>query len=257
MMNRITELFKKEAGPLLSIYYTAGYPALNDTLPIARALEEAGADMLEIGFPFSDPLADGPVIQQSSERALKNGMSLKVLFSQLKGLREQVSIPVLLMGYLNPVMQYGMERFFDSCAECGIDGLILPDLPMAEYEEHYREPFKQHGLSNIFLVTPESSEERIRRIDELTDGFVYALSSSSTTGKNMAATNRTEQYFEKLRSMDLRNPLMIGFGVSDRESFQKVVSYARGAIIGSAFIRLLDKEGAAPDSIRKFIKTIK
>lgn len=255
-MNRITELFKNKQEPLLSIYYTAGYPRLEDTLPIAKSLEEAGADMLEIGFPFSDPLADGPVIQHSSEEALKNGMSLNLLFDQLKSLREQVRIPVLLMGYLNPVMQYGMERFCASCAECGIDGLIIPDLPMTEYEETYRELFKRHKLSNIFLVTPESSQERIRRIDELSNGFIYALSSSSTTGKNMAGSQATEQYFGKLHSMQLKNPLMIGFGVSDRDSFRKVVSYANGAIIGSAFIRLLDREGADPDAIRYFIRSI-
>lgn len=255
-MNRITELFKKKSGPVLSIYYTAGYPGLNDTLLIAKTLEEAGADMLEIGFPFSDPLADGPVIQHSSEVALKNGMSLRALFSQLKALREEVSIPVLLMGYLNPVMQYGMENFCASCEECGIDGLILPDLPMAEYEETYQQLFRSHRLSNIFLLTPESSEERIRKIDELSEGFVYALSSSSTTGKNMASTDRTEAYFKKLRAMELRNPLMIGFGVSDRESFQKVVSYARGAIIGSAFIRLLEKEGASSEAIHGFVRSV-
>ncbi|QEC53213.1 tryptophan synthase alpha chain [Anseongella ginsenosidimutans] len=255
-MNRITELFKKKSGPVLSIYYTAGYPGLNDTLLIAKSLEEAGADMLEIGFPFSDPLADGPVIQHSSEVALKNGMSLRALFGQLKALREEVNIPVLLMGYLNPVIQYGMEKFCASCEECGIDGLILPDLPMAEYEETYQELFRSHHLSNIFLVTPESSEERIRKIDGLSEGFVYALSSSSTTGKNMASSDRTEAYFEKLRSLELRNPLMIGFGVSDRESFQKVVSYARGAIIGSAFIRLLEKEGAGAEAIHGFVRSV-
>lgn len=255
-MNRITDLFKSKPGELLSIYFTAGYPGLNDTLPVARALEEAGADMLEIGFPFSDPLADGPVIQHSSEVALKNGMSLKTLFSQLKRLREQVNIPVLLMGYLNPVMQYGMEKFCASCAECGIDGLILPDLPMAEYEASYQDLFRRHQLSNIFLVTPESSEDRIRKIDQLSEGFVYALSSSSTTGKQMNSTTLTQQYFERLRAMELRNPLMIGFGVSNHESFQKVVSCARGAIIGSAFIRLLDKEGANPVAIRGFIGSV-
>lgn len=255
-MNRINELFKKKPGKLLSIYFTAGYPGLEDTIPVARALQEAGADMLEIGFPFSDPLADGPVIQHSSEVALKNGMSLRKLFSQLKELREHVQIPVLLMGYLNPVFQYGMENFCASCAECGIDGLILPDLPMTEFETQYQDLFRRHNLSNIFLVTPESREERIRRIDQLSDGFIYALSSSSTTGKQMDSTLQTEKYFEKLQSMNLRNPLMIGFGVSDRESFQKVVSYAHGAIIGSAFIRLLEKEGARPEVIRRFIHSI-
>lgn len=255
-MNRITDLFKKKPEGLLSIYYTAGFPGPEDTVPIARALEEAGADMLEIGFPFSDPLADGPVIQHSSEVALRNGMTLKKLFSQLRTLREQVQIPVLLMGYLNPVIQYGIENFCASCEACGIDGLILPDLPMAEYELHYQQLFAQHKLSNIFLVTPESSEERIRRIDRLSEGFVYALSSSSTTGKSMNTSENTEQYFKRLQSMKLRNPLMIGFGVSDRGSFQKIVSYANGAIIGSAFIRLLEKEGARPETIRGFIHSI-
>ncbi|HYH57376.1 MAG TPA: tryptophan synthase subunit alpha [Anseongella sp.] len=255
-MNRITELFRNKPKELLSIYFTAGYPRLDDTLLIAKNLEEAGADMLEIGFPFSDPLADGPVIQQSSEIALKNGMNLNTLFSQLKHLREQIRIPVLLMGYINPVMQYGIERFCASCFECGIDGLIIPDLPMTEYEEEYRELFEKNRLSNIFLVTPESSEERIRKIDGLSRGFIYALSSSSTTGKDMASHAGTELYFKKLRSMELHNPLLIGFGVSDRESFQKVVTYANGAIIGSAFIRLLGREGARPEAIKTFIHSI-
>lgn len=255
-MNRITKLFESGKKDILSVYYTAGYPHLDDTLKIAEALQEAGADMLEIGFPFSDPLADGPTIQQSSEQALKNGMSVKLLFEQLKALRPGIRIPVLLMGYLNPVMQYGIKAFCARCGELGVDGLILPDLPMNEYEETYRPVFERNHLSNVFLVTPESSEARIRKIDELTEGFIYALSSSSTTGKEMDGSDRMLEYFRRLQEMKLKNPLLVGFGISDRKSFRKAVSYSGGAIIGSAFIRLLREKGVSYPEIEKFISKI-
>jgi len=220
-MNRLNELFQNKQESLLSIYFTAGYPNLSSTLDIAEAVEKAGADFIEIGFPYSDPLADGPVIQNSSLMALKNGMNLKVLFEQLKELRKRVSIPVLLMGYVNPVLQYGVKNFCESCAAVGVDGVIVPDLPMIEYEEFYKDDFLNNNISNIFLVTPQTSEERIRKIDELSNAFIYLLSSSSTTGKNLTVSNEADAYFARIKAMNLKNPTMIGFGISDQKSFNK------------------------------------
>ncbi len=241
-MNRIKQLFEQKKENVLSIYFTAGYPDINSTLDIAEALEKAGADFLEIGIPYSDPLADGPVIQNSSLKSIENGMTLRVLFEQLKDLRKRVSIPVLLMGYVNPILQYGVEKFCASCKEVGVDGVIAPDLPMYEYEEMYQNCFSENNLSNIFLITPQTSDERIRKIDELSNGFIYLLSSSSTTGKNLALTDVTEDYFTRLKNMNLKNPTMIGFGISDNKSFSKASQYANGAIVGSAFVKLLGEE---------------
>ncbi len=238
------------------MYFTAGYPHLNSTLDIAEALEQAGADFLEIGFPYSDPVADGPVIQASSQQALKNGMTLPVLFEQLAELRNRVSIPVLLMGYVNPVLQYGVEKFCASAAAAGVDGVIVPDLPMYEYEELYRECFDQHGLSNIFLVTPQTSEARIRKIDGLTNGFIYLLSSSATTGKNLDLSAATDAYFQRIAEMNLVQPTMIGFGISDKASFEKAVRYTRGAIVGSAFVKILAQENYLA-AIPGFVKSLK
>ena len=256
MPNRLNKLFANKKHALLSIYFTAGYPEIDSTLKIAEALEKAGADFLEIGFPYSDPLADGPVIQQSSQKALENGMTVELLFEQLKDLRKRVSIPVLLMGYFNPVLQYGVENFCKSCADVGVDGVIVPDLPMYEYEGMYKNCFKSNGISNIFLITPQTSDERIRKIDELSDGFIYLLSSSSTTGKNLALNDEAENYFSRIRNMDLRNPTMIGFGISDKASFQKAAEYTRGAIVGSAFVRILGEENYM-DKISGFVKSLK
>ena len=255
-MNRLNELFKNKKEPILSIYFTAGYPNLNSTLDIAEALEKAGADFIEVGFPYSDPLADGPVIQNSSQIALQNGMNLPILFEQLKDLRKRVSIPVLLMGYVNPMLQYGVEKFCNSCAEAGVDGIIVPDLPMDEYENLYKNYFVVNNLSNIFLVTPQTSEERIRRIDELSNGFIYLLSSSSTTGKDLKVSNETDAYFKRIRDMKLKNPTMIGFGISDRKSFNKAAEYTRGAIVGSAFVKFLDSKDALRN-VKGFLETIR
>ncbi|MBC7743956.1 MAG: tryptophan synthase subunit alpha [Flavobacterium sp.] len=255
-MNRLNQLFAAKKTPLLSIYFTAGYPELNSTVDIAEALQKAGADFLEIGFPYSDPLADGPVIQQSSQKALENGMTVELLFSQLKDLRKRVSIPVLLMGYFNPVLQFGVENFCNACAEVGIDGIIVPDLPIYEYEGMYQNCFADHNLSNIFLITPQTSDERIRRIDNLSSSFIYLLSSSSTTGKNLALNEEAEKYFARIQEMNLKNPTMIGFGISNRESFDKAAQYTRGAIVGSAFVKFLDQ----PDSMNRlpeFISSIR
>jgi len=246
----------KHANGLLSIYFTAGYPSLDSTLQIAKMLEEAGADFLEIGFPYSDPVADGPVIQHSSEVALQNGMNIPLLFEQLKNLREQVSIPVFLMGYFNPVLQYGIENFCKSCKEVGVNGVIIPDLPMYEYEELYRDIFEENGISNIFLVTPQTSEERIWYIDNLSTGFIYVLSSNATTGKTLEVKESSAAYYQKLKDMDLKNPLVIGFGISSAQTFQKATEYAQGAIVGSAFVKLLG-EPDYMDKIPSFIQGIK
>ncbi len=252
-MNRINQLFKNRKSNILSIYYTAGYPNLGDTVAIAAALEKAGADMLEIGFPYSDPVADGPVIQASSKQALDNGMDLNLLFEQLKELRKKVTIPVLLMGYVNPVLQYGVENFCKACAEVGIDGCIVPDLPMVEYEEFYKDSFLENGLSNIFLVTPQTSLERIHKIDALSNGFIYLLSSSATTGKNLDVSDATEAYFSRIAEMKLNNPTMIGFGISNKETFDKACKYANGAIIGTAFVKALAKSHTT-ENIKEFMQ---
>lgn len=254
-MNRINKLFQEKKN-ILSIYYTAGYPNLGDTVAIAEELERSGADLLEIGFPYSDPVADGPVIQASSKTALDGGMTLKLLFEQLKDLRKTVSIPVLLMGYVNPMLQYGVENFCKSCAEVGVDGCIVPDLPMVEYEELYSGVFKDNGLTNIFLVTPQTSTERIRKIDGLSNGFIYLLSSSATTGQNLQVSENTEAYFSRIAEMKLNNPTMIGFGISSKETFDKACQYANGAIIGSAFVKSLKSDNVTA-SVKDFMKTFK
>jgi len=253
IQNRITQLFASGKKDLLSVYFTAGFPVLHSTLQIAKDLQEAGADFIEIGFPYSDPLADGPVIQQSSQIALKNGMNLEILFEEIKDLRKEIHIPILLMGYFNPVLQYGVKRFCESCSLVGVDGIIIPDLPMTEYENLYKETFLKYQLSNIFLVTPQSSEDRIRKIDSLTDGFIYLLSSSSTTGQVGDLKQVTSEYLDRLKSMNLRNPLMVGFGISNHKAFQEVCQHTRGAIVGTAFIRA-QNEGKSPHDFVQEIK---
>src|ERR1051326_3930953 len=240
-MNKIENLFAAKRQGVLSVYFTAGFPALDDTVPELENLVRAGVDMIEIGIPFSDPLADGPVIQRSSERALGNGMSLKKLFAQLKDYKTE--IPLLLMGYLNPVLQFGVENFCKEAQACGISGVIIPDLPMQEYLNEYKILFEKYGLANIFLVTPQTPGERIRFIDEHSTGFIYMVSSAATTGVKSGISDEQEKYFERVRNMKLKNPLMIGFGISDKKSFDKACSYANGAIIGSAFINALSEHG--------------
>jgi len=255
-MNRLKKLFSTKNSNLLSIYFTAGYPSLDSTLAIAEALEKAGADFLEIGFPYSDPVADGPTIQHSSERALENGMTLHVLFEQLKDLRKQVNIPILLMGYVNPIVQFGVERFCKMAAEVGVDGVIVPDLPMYEYEAMYSKYFISNNLSNIFLVTPQTSEERIRKIDELSNSFIYLLSSSSITGGSLNVSANIEDYYKRIKAMQLKNPAIIGFGISNSDNFNKACAYANGAIVGSAFVKLLANEDYL-DRIPGFVKSIR
>ncbi len=258
MNNRIATAFASKTN-LLNTYFTAGYPALHDTLPLAEALVAAGADILEIGMPFSDPLADGPVIQGSSAAALANGMSLPVLFEQLRTLRQAVPhAPVLLMGYLNPVLQFGMENFLRKAAEVGVDGLILPDLPLDEYEEQYHALFQQYGLKAVFLVTPQTSEARIRRLDALSDAFLYLVSGPGTTGGTTLPDVAAQRaYFARIAALNLRNPRLIGFGIADRAGFDHACRYADGAIIGSALIRALEGVADAPAAAARFVRGIK
>ncbi len=254
MKNRIISLFERKNKDILSIYFTAGYPKLNDTQIIITELEKSGTDLIEIGMPFSDPVADGPVIQHSSEIALKNGMTIHLLFEQLKEIRKSVSIPLILMGYLNPVLQYGIEDFCKKCKEIGIDGTIIPDLPLEIYEKEYKEIFEKNLLSNIFLVTPQTSDDRIRKIDALSTGFIYLVSSSSTTGIKGAVNQEQISYFERIRGLNLRSKLLIGFGISDKASFEKASSFANGAIIGSAFVKALADESDIEIKVNGFVQ---
>ena len=253
-MNRINKKLQEDK-KLLSIYFTAGFPQLNNTVSIIEDLEKSGVDMIEIGLPFSDPLADGPTIQASSTTALANGMTTKVLFEQLKDIRKTVSIPLIIMGYFNPMMQYGIEAFCKKCAEVGIDGLIIPDLPVKEYNENYKAIFEKYGLINVFLITPQTSDERIRFVDEISNGFIYMVSSAAVTGSKNTFGNTQNDYFKRIAAMNLKAPQIIGFGISNAETFQQATKYAKGAIIGSAFINYLNKNGA--NSIHKFVAEIR
>ncbi len=257
MNNRLTELFKKKDQEVLNIYFTAGFPKLEDTVRIAEALEKAGADILEIGMPYSDPLADGPTIQQSGQVALNNGMSIRKLFEQLEGVREKVSIPICLMGYINPVLQYGMDNFLKKASELGVDGLILPDLPMDEYEELYKQKFEEYSLSNVFLVTPQTSNERLKRIDALSDGFIYVVSTNSTTGNETKSTEDNTAYFERIKSAGLKNPTLIGFNIKDNSTFLNASKFANGAIIGSAFIKAIEGQENLEEVIDGFVKKVR
>ncbi len=254
-MSRIKKLFEKKNKQVLNVYCTAGYPQLNSTLTVMKALQESGADLIELGMPYSDPLADGPVIQASGNQALENGMSIAVLFEQLKDFRKEIEVPVILMGYMNPVLQYGFEKFCADAAAAGVDGLILPDLPEFEYESEYGVVIKKYGLDFIFLVTPETSEERIRTLDALSSGFLYAVSSSATTGTDKDF-NAVEIYLQKLQSMQLQNPVLVGFGIKDRETFQSACKYANGAIIGSAYIQMLEQTTDISNGTHRFINSI-
>ncbi len=259
-MNRLVSYFQhKKSGSTLNTYFTAGYPSLHDTLHIIKSLEASGADIIELGIPFSDPLADGPTIQQSSEVALQNGMSIDVLFQQLSDLRNQSNIPIVLMGYVNPVLQYGVEKFINQAAKVGIDGFIFPDLPIIEFQNEWQSLLKKHELSFSFLITPETSKERIILLDSLSSGFLYAVSSSSTTGSSKTEGSKmdTDAYLAKINSLNLQNPVLAGFGIKDNEMYEFINARCDGAIIGSAFIKHLTKNGATKDSISSFIHSIK
>jgi tryptophan synthase alpha chain len=253
-MNRIKQKMKEDK-KLLSIYFTAGYPSLNDTVNIIQDLEANGVDMVEIGLPFSDPLADGPTIQNSSTAALKKGMTTKLLFEQLKDIRKTVSIPLIIMGYFNPVLQYGVEAFCKKCQEIGVDGLILPDLPLAVYEDEYKAIFDKYDLKFIFLITPQTSDDRIQQIDAASDAFIYMVSSASVTGSKSGFGDEQTDYFKRISDLSLSNPQIIGFGINNNETFKQATKFAKGAIIGSAFIKNLTENGVS--SISKFINEIK
>ncbi len=256
-MNRIDQLFQQKKENILSVYFTAGYPRLDDTGRVMQALEEVGVDMLEIGVPFSDPMADGPVIQASGTQALRNGMSVKTLFSQLEDIRNSVTIPLVLMGYLNPILQFGFENYCKRAAACGIDGLIIPDLPFVEYLENYKPVADRYGLHMIMLITPETSEERIRLIDDQTSGFIYMVSSASVTGFRNSFGEENLAYFRRVNAMGLKNPRLIGFGISNRETFDAACREAAGAIIGSRFIALLGSEPSVETAAEKLREAIR
>ncbi|WP_288097186.1 tryptophan synthase subunit alpha [Hydrotalea sp.] len=254
-MSRITEVFLKKSNNVLNVYCTAGYPELNSTLTVMQALQNHGADLIELGMPYSDPLADGPIIQESSSIALQNGMTIQVLFEQLKDCRNTINVPIILMGYMNPILQYGFEAFCQKAVEVGVDGLILPDLPEYEFETMYGAMIKKYGLDFIFLITPETSETRIKKLDALSSGFLYAVSSSATTGndKNFA---EVEKYLQNLQQMHLKNPIMVGFGIKDHATFTAACKYSNGAIIGSAYIKALSSSVDIETGTKNFLQNI-
>ena len=256
-MNRINQLFSNRKKDILSIYFCAGYPTLEGTVETIKTLEKNEVQMIEIGIPFSDPMADGPVIQEAATEALRNGMKLSLLFEQLKDIRREVKIPLILMGYLNPIMRYGFEEFCQSCKACGIEGMIIPDLPFKDYMENYKETAEKYDLKVIMLITPETSEERIRLIDEHTDGFIYMVSSAAITGAQKDFNEQKQAYFKRIEAMNLRNPRMIGFGISNKQTYNAACAYAAGAIIGSKFVTLLGKEKEAEKAIFQLLEALK
>lgn len=254
-MNRIDTLFNAKNNRILSVFFPAGYPQANDSVEILKELQESGIDMVELGIPFSDPMADGTVIQNAYTGALKNGISLKSIFNQLKGFRNYIKIPVILMGYLNPIMQYGFEEFCKSCRETGVDGVIIPDLPFNEYLKDYKPLADKYGIKMIMLITPETSEDRVRLIDENTSGFIYMVSSASTTGTQSDFNNEKEDYFKRINSMNLKNPRLVGFGVSNKATFNSACEYSCGAIVGSHFVKLLST-GDIKNSVKELLNSL-
>ncbi|MBT8385013.1 MAG: tryptophan synthase subunit alpha [Bacteroidia bacterium] len=252
-MNRINQKLKEDK-KIISIYFTAGYPELHNTIEILQRLEKSGVDMVEIGLPFSDPLADGPTIQASSTQALRNGMTTDLLFNQLNDIRNSVKIPLIIMGYFNPILQYGVERFCETCKEIGIDGLIIPDLPVDVYNEKYKSIFEKNNLINVFLITPQTSDDRIHFIDSISKGFIYMVSSTSVTGSQEGFGEAQKSYFKRIANMKLQNPQIVGFGISNRETFKQATQFAKGAIIGSAFIKFISQKGIG--RIDDFIKSV-
>jgi tryptophan synthase alpha chain len=258
MMNRLQQKFQDKKENLLTVYFTAGYPELNDTATIIKELEASGVDIIEVGMPFSDPVADGPTIQVSNLKALQNGMSIKLLFEQLKAIKDEVNSPILLMGYINPVWKFGVENFMAACEESGVSGLILPDIPLDEFVKDYQPLYKKHNLSNVFLITPQTSDERIKAYDAACNGFIYMVSSASTTGANKAVDEEKQvAYFNRVKSLGLKNPTQIGFHIKDQTSFDRACTFANGGIIGSAFIKKLGEEGDLKMKVREFVNGIR
>jgi len=253
-MNSIQELFQKKDKKLLSIYFTCGYPKLDDTTKVISALEESGVDFIEVGLPYSDPLADGPTIQESSQKALENGINLDIIFEQLKTIKGTNKTPLVAMGYLNQLLKYGEDKFCEACVACGIDTVILPDLPMVEFENHYQQLFEKYGITNVFLITPHTSEDRIRKIDSYSKAFIYVVASASITGAKGEISDSQIEYFERIKGMNLQSKLVIGFGISDKATFDTACTYSNGAIVGSAFIKHIGESGV--DEIDNFIKPI-
>ena len=257
-MNRLQQKLNDKKENLLSIYFTAGYPKLNDTGNIIKELEAAGVDMIEVGMPFSDPVADGPTIQASSLKALNNGISISVLLEQLKAIKNEVNIPILLMGYINPIWKYGIEKFMAHCEEAGVSGLILPDIPLSEFKNDYQTLYEKHKLSSVFLITPQTTTERIKAYDEACTGFIYMVSSASTTGADKTVDQqKQETYYNKIKSLDLKNPTLIGFNIKNKVSFDRACTYSSGGIIGSAFIKKLTEKGELKTKVNEFIRSIK
>jgi tryptophan synthase alpha chain len=256
VLNRLTKLFENNRENLLTVYFTAGYPKLDDTETIICSLAESGANIIEIGIPYSDPLADGPVIQESGMAAIDNGMTLQVLFNQLTDIRTKTQVPLILMGYFNQLLQYGVDKFLDDCVKTGIDGLIIPDLPLMEYEQFYKDKLTQRNISISFLITPQTEESRIHKVDALSTGFIYVVSDSSITGMKTGISSQQISYFERIKSLQLRTPQLIGFGISDRESYLTASKYANGAIIGSAFIKHLKDKNEVDKATADFINLI-
>ncbi|WP_455628353.1 tryptophan synthase subunit alpha [Parabacteroides chinchillae] len=256
-MNRITNLFNTKKGGILSVFFTAGYPGLNNTAATLQALQNKGIDMVEVGIPFSDPMADGPVIQEAATQALRNGMTLRLLFQQLKEIHHDIHIPVILMGYLNPIMQYGFEAFCQSCADAGVSGVIIPDLPYADYMEDYKPIADRYDLKVIMLITPETSEERIRLIDAHTSGFIYMVSSAAVTGAQKDFDEKKQAYFRRINAMGLRNPRLIGFGISNKATYEAAVANSSGTIIGSKFVQLLKSEATPAEAVDKLLEALK
>lgn len=253
-MSKLNSLFEQKQQKLCSVFFTAGFPKLNDTNIIIKSLESSGVDFLEVGLPYSDPLADGPTIQHSSSVALENGINLDIIFNQLEALKDSVKIPLILMGYLNQIIKYGDTKFCQRCKDCGIETVIIPDLPMIEYESHYQQLFANYGISNVFLITPQTSDERIKKIDKITNAFIYVVASSSITGAKGKISSKQTTYFERIKKMNLKSTLIAGFGISNKSTFNTACEYVNGAIIGSAFINSLQENGT--DSITKFVSDI-
>lgn len=256
-MSRIKKVFSKNKKAVLNIFVTAGYPKLNSLPGILLALQEHGADIIEVGIPYSDPIADGPVIQNSNQVALGNGMTLQLLLEQLLGIKANLTVPVILMGYFNSILQYGLEKFCEDASNAGVSGVILPDMPFYEYEHLYGKYFQKHSLDVIFLISPETDKKRLKQADKLSSGFLYAVSSSATTGQNDNADTGKKMWFEKIAGLNLKNPVLIGFGISDLTGFREACRYADGAIVGSAFIKYLGENGDASETIRGFIGSLK
>ncbi len=256
-MNRIQRLFQEKKEGILNIYFTAGHPGLNDTEDIIIELDKAGVDLVEVGMPYSDPLADGETIQKSSSIALKNGMHLDLLFEQIKSARQKTDIPMVMMGYYNQVLQYGPKKFINRCSDAGVDGLILPDLPLFEFEEKYKDIFEAAGLGISFLVTPKTETHRIQKIDEVSKGFIYMVSTNATTGGEASFSNEQLDYFQRMKGLELQNPRLIGFGISSKKGYDAACSHSNGAIIGSAFIRALENGQNLSSTIHQFVNSIK